>query len=219
MTEAEILLRDAYDMLSVITADPEEIEEIKGSIRAAQDVRTRIDLYLRVPSIPDDTERALAGAIAMLNMAWVAVPLRFREPAKALDADHPLPHAVNAMAMALQGADGGIKRETFIDRRAKSASPAPEPSFSGFIVSTPAPVFAPAPDYEPLIRGGGIVSGGGGDYAGGGASGAWEAAASSPPAAPAPAPESPSPPPPAPEPPAPSPSPAPSSDSSSSSSD
>src|SRR4051812_7068553 len=58
---------------------------------------------------PDDTEMALKHALDILNTAWIAVPLDFREPAKLLDVNNPLPHAVALMAKALRRQEGDCK--------------------------------------------------------------------------------------------------------------
>lgn len=50
---------------------------------------------------PDDAEACAKHALDILNTAWIAVPPEFREPAKLLDPDDPLPHAVALMAKAL----------------------------------------------------------------------------------------------------------------------
>lgn len=56
----------------------------------------------------DDAEACMKHALDILNAAWVAVPLEFREPAKLLDVDNPLPQAIHLMAQALRGHGASI---------------------------------------------------------------------------------------------------------------
>lgn len=54
-------------------------------------------------------EQQLAQALRIIDAAWLAVPLRFRDPNADHETGNPLPACVRVMAQALKGAGGGLR--------------------------------------------------------------------------------------------------------------